>query len=97
MEESFKPTIGKTVLETLTSGMYDYARFIFREYVQNAVDQIDEAVRLSILPSKSDGKVEIEIGVEQKRVVITDNATGIRQTDALQFLGRCCQLSKRQR
>ncbi len=67
--------------------MYDDARFIFREYVQNAVDQIDEAVRLGILPSKSDGKVEIEIGVEQKRVVITDNATGIRQTDALQFLG----------
>lgn len=87
MEESFKPTIGKTVLETLTSGMYDDARFIFREYIQNAVDQIDEAVRLGILPSKSHGKVEIEIGVEQRRIVITDNATGIRQTDALQFLG----------
>lgn len=52
MEESFKPTIGKTVLETLTSGMYDDARFIFREYVQNAVDQIDEAVRLGIFIKK---------------------------------------------
>ncbi len=67
--------------------MYDDARFIFREYIQNAVDQIDEAVRLGILPSKSDGKVEIEIDVEQKRIVITDNATGIPQKDALQFLG----------
>lgn len=87
MEESFKPIIGKTVLETLTSGMYDDARFIFREYVQNAVDQIDEAVRLGILPSKSDGKVEIEIDAEQKQIIITDNATGIQQKDALQFLG----------
>jgi hypothetical protein len=49
MAESFKPTIGKTVLETLTSGMYDDARFIFREYIQNAADQIDEAVELGIL------------------------------------------------
>jgi molecular chaperone HtpG len=87
MEESFNPTIGKTVLETLTSGMYDDARFIFREYIQNAVDQIDQAVQLGILTSKSDGKVEIEIDVEQKRIVIIDNATGIPQKDALQFLG----------
>ena len=71
MEESFNPTIGKTVLETLTSGMYDDARFIFREYIQNAVDQIDQAVQLGILTSKSDGKVEIEIDVEQKRIVST--------------------------
>ncbi|MCP1383681.1 ATP-binding protein [Runella salmonicolor] len=87
MEESFNPTIGKTVLETLTSGMYDDARFIFREYIQNAVDQIDQAVQLGILSSKSDGKVEIEIDVEQKRIVISDNATGVSQKDALQFLG----------
>lgn len=87
MEEGFNPTIGKTVLETLTSGMYDDARFIFREYVQNAVDQIDQAVQLGILSSKSDGKVEIEINVEQKRIVIRDNATGIPHKDALQFLG----------
>lgn len=87
MEERFEPKIGKTVLETLTSGMYDDARFIFREYIQNAVDQIDEAVRLGILPSKSDGKVEIEIDVRQKRIVITDNATGIPKKDSLQFLG----------
>lgn len=87
MEEGFNPTIGKTVLETLTSGMYDDARFIFREYIQNAVDQIDEAVRLGILSSKDDGKVEIEIDIGQKRIVISDNATGILQKDALQFLG----------
>lgn len=87
MEESFSPTIGKTVLETLTSGMYDDARFIFREYIQNAVDQIDQAVQLGILPSKSDGRVEIEIDTDQRRIVISDNATGISQKDALQFLG----------
>ena len=44
--DNFKPHIGKNVIETLTLGMYEDARFIFREYIQNAADQIDEAVEL---------------------------------------------------
>ena len=87
MEDNFKPTIGKTVLETLTSGMYDDARFIFREYIQNAADQIDEDVELGILKDKSEGKIDILIDKASNRISIADNATGISQKDVLQFLG----------
>ena len=52
MENQFKPHIGKTVIETLTMGMYDDPRFIFREYIQNAADQIDIAVEKKILKRK---------------------------------------------
>lgn len=38
-------TIGKFTLETLTSGMYDRPKDLFREYIQNAVDSIDVAVK----------------------------------------------------
>jgi hypothetical protein len=87
MAESFKPTIGKTVLETLTSGMYDDARFIFREYIQNAADQIDEAVELGILKSKSEGKIEVNIDVNNRSITIADNATGVLEKDVLRLLG----------
>jgi molecular chaperone HtpG len=87
MAESFKPTIGKTVLETLTSGMYDDARFIFREYIQNAADQIDEAVELGVLSEKSEGIIEIDIDPVNRRITIADNATGVSQKDVLHFLG----------
>jgi hypothetical protein len=87
MAESFKPTIGKTVLETLTSGMYDDARFIFREYIQNAADQIDEAVELGILKEKSEGLIEVNIDAPNRKITITDNATGVSQKDVLRFLG----------
>lgn len=87
MAEFFKPTIGKTVLETLTSGMYDDARFVFREYIQNAADQIDEAVELSILKEKSEGKIEITIDSIHRKIVITDNATGVREKDVIRLLG----------
>lgn len=87
MAKSFNPTIGKTVLETLTSGMYDDARFIFREYIQNAADQIDAAVELGILTEKSEGKIEINIDTQHQKINIRDNATGVSEKDVLRFLG----------
>lgn len=87
MAEPFKPTIGKTVLETLTSGMYDDARFVFREYIQNAADQIDEAVELGILKEKSEGEIEIIIDAEKRKITVTDNATGVPQKDVVRLLG----------
>lgn len=87
MEESFNPKIGKTVLETLTSGMYDDARFIFREYIQNAADQVDQAVELLVLKEKSEGKIEITIDGKNKQIIIYDNATGISEKEVLRFLG----------
>lgn len=87
MAENFNPVIGKTVLETLTSGMYDDARFIFREYIQNAADQIDTAVEMKILEDISVGTIEIKIDDTHQKITIADNATGISQKDVLQFLG----------
>ena len=53
MTENYNPAVGKNVLETLTTGMYDDARFIFREYIQNAADQIDLAVEEIYLVKKA--------------------------------------------
>ena len=37
-------TIGKKLLETITSGMYSNPHMIIREYIQNAVDSIDKVM-----------------------------------------------------
>ena len=42
-------TIGKNILENLTTGMYADSKVIYREYVQNACDQIDKSVELVII------------------------------------------------
>ena len=85
--ENYKPRIGKNVIETLTLGMYENAHFIYREYVQNAADQIDVAVEEGILGRKSDGKINILIDDIQKSISIEDNATGIKSSEVLKFLG----------
>lgn len=83
----YKPRIGKNVIETLTLGMYEDARFIYREYVQNAADQIDIALEEKILNHKDEGEINITIDKENKKIIIEDNATGIKDENVLQFLG----------
>ena len=36
--------IGKYTLESLTTGMYTDPKIIYREYIQNSVDAIEEAI-----------------------------------------------------
>ena len=43
------PQIGKDVIESLTLGMYEDCRFIYREYIQNAADAVDKALESSLL------------------------------------------------
>ncbi len=69
--------IGKDVIESLTMGMYEDSKFIYREYIQNAADQIDKAVSEGLLPSKREGHIWIKIDKRSNKISIEDNATGI--------------------
>lgn len=67
--------IGVNILETLTTGMYRDAKVIYREYIQNACDQVDEAICSGLLAK---GEERIEIWTDNIDCVsIEDNATGI--------------------
>ena len=87
MPIDYKPHIGKTVIETLTMGMYEDPLIIYREYVQNAADQIDIAFEEGILKKKSDGKISISVNNAAKSIEVSDNATGITAKSVLSFLG----------
>lgn len=74
-------TFGKNILENLTTGMYYDSKVIYREYIQNACDQIDKAVRENLFSDANEGTVDIAIDSKKRRVTITDNATGIPAAD----------------
>ena len=71
-----EPIFGKNVIETLSEGMYDNPLFLFREYVQNAADAIDAAVRTDIL-NANEGQIEIVIDPDKRLITFEDNGTGI--------------------
>ena len=78
--------IGKNVIESLTLGMYENEFFIFREYVQNAVDQIDKAVVLGLVSDVACCAVHIDINHQEKKICIEDDATGIKKENAVSLL-----------
>jgi len=75
-----EPIFGKNVIETLSEGMYDNPHFLFREYVQNAADSIDAAVRQGIL-REDGGQIEIVIDADKRLISFEDNGTGIASAD----------------
>ena len=78
---SSKILIGKHTLESLTSGMYSDPFVVYREYVQNAVDSIDAAVRKGLLKSGEE-KVIVHLTPVENIVSIRDNGIGIPSKDA---------------
>ena len=73
--------IGKFTLESLTTGMYNEPETCFREYIQNAVDAIDEAVEEQLI-TIDESRIEIIIDDERRAISIKDNGTGISASNA---------------
>ena len=71
------PIFGKNIIEMLMFNMYDECKVIYREYIQNSFDAIQQAVEKGILPSINDGIVNVDIDGKHRTVVIRDNGTGI--------------------
>lgn len=70
--------IGINILETLTTGMYRDPFVMYREYIQNSCDAIDEAARKGLMEAE-EGK--INIWLDDNEVTIEDNGIGISNTD----------------
>lgn len=77
--------IGKHTLESLTSGMYSDSYVVFREYIQNSVDSIDEAVLASVLAPGME-QIVVRLAPTENQIVISDNGLGISSNEAEQTL-----------
>ena len=69
--------IGKDILELVSSAMYVEPLTIYREYVQNAADSIDDAKLTGVLVANEPGRVDIGIDPVSRVVKIRDNGTGV--------------------
>ncbi len=77
--------IGKYTLESLTNGMYASPLDMYREYVQNAVDSIDEALAAGIeFPDKL--SIDITIDASNSVITIRDNGVGVPAESAAEIL-----------
>lgn len=69
--------VGKYTLESLTTGMYSDPKIVYREYIQNSVDSLENAVQQGII-EQSSMRIDIIVSEENSRISIRDNGTGIK-------------------
>lgn len=72
--------IGKDILELISGGMYVDPMAMVREYIQNAVDAIDEASKKRKYKTK-DAQIRLAIDIENRSIAIRDNGIGISAQD----------------
>jgi len=85
---------GANILENLTTGMYQDSKVIYREYIQNACDQIDRAVREGFLLQR-EGNINIWLDPKRRTISIEDNATGIPAAVFKKTLGNIADSDKK--
>lgn len=77
--------VGKYTLESLTTGMYSDPKIVYREYIQNSVDSLEQAVSLGMLEQQS-MRIDIIVNAEEAYIAIKDNGTGIPVQEATKTL-----------
>lgn len=77
--------VGKYTLESLTTGMYKDPKITYREYIQNSVDSLEEAVRIGYI-KEEEMRIEIIIDEEEAFISIYDNGVGIESLRAYEIL-----------
>lgn len=73
-------TVGKDIIELVGTAMYLDPLTIYREYIQNSVDAIDEAIDAGILDRLSDARIDISVDATNRRILIRDNGIGIPES-----------------
>ena len=68
--------VGADILNLITTGMYHTPLAVFREYIQNAADAIEDS------PMLDKGRVEISINPVERSVKIRDNGPGLNHAHA---------------
>jgi molecular chaperone HtpG len=91
MDKTEKTIIGKDVIESLTTSMYDDPRFVYREYIQNSADAIDKARQVGLV---NDGNIYITINFDKRRIEIEDDAIGIEKGKIVEILKNIAQSTK---
>jgi molecular chaperone HtpG len=80
--------IGHDILSLISSAMYTEPLTIYRELAQNSADAIDGALQTGTI-SKASARIDLTIDPLNRRIVISDNGTGITNVD---FISTMCAI-----
>jgi hypothetical protein len=72
--------VGKDVLELLSSAMYVDPLTIYREYIQNSADAIDEANAAGLYDSGTQPRIDVFLDFQNRVARVRDNGIGLKRS-----------------
>lgn len=79
--EGYKSKIGKRQMLQYMGGMYENSLVVYREYLGNACDAVEEALRQNIILNRKHANIAVTIDTFNKRIIIHDVGIGIAKAD----------------
>lgn len=86
--------VSKDILELLSTAMYPDPLVLYREYIQNAADSVEQAAMQNLYAGSSP-RIDIVIDVHNRNIKIRDNGLGIPNQQFVQILTSLGGSSKR--
>ncbi len=84
--EGYKSKIGKDQMRQYMGGLYENSMVIFREYLQNACDAVEQAFQAGLIKSRRDANIAVTIDQFNKRITIHDIGIGIARENIPPYL-----------
>jgi len=78
---SQEPRIGRFLFDSITKGMYENPLCVFREYIQNSADALDNAITANQI-ERTAARIIIDIAPDASKITIEDNGSGLSLKEA---------------
>jgi len=78
--------VSKDIFELLSIAMYPDPLALYREYIQNAADAVEQGIREGIYSARKSPRIDVVIDVDKRNIKIRDNGVGISNRDFVGIL-----------
>ncbi len=84
--EGYKSKIGKDQMRQYMGGLYENSMVIFREYLQNACDAVEQALQEGLIPNRRQANIAVVIDHYNNKITIEDVGIGISKDNIGPYL-----------
>lgn len=84
--EGYKSRIGKDQMRQYMGGLYENSMVIYREYLQNACDAVEQALQEGLIPNRQQANIGVRLDTFNKCITIEDVGIGIARENIGPYL-----------
>lgn len=84
--EGYNSRIGKTQMQQYMGDLYENPMVVYREYIQNACDAIEDALSMNLIQDRKKSTIVVKIDTYNKTISIEDKGVGISKNDIGPYL-----------